>query len=77
MRILLVEDEMKLAHAMKRALEDGAARLGIPVLQLGSPASHDAAAFGAAGVAHSKRGLQSAIVLPVWDVRNDVLGRRE
>jgi beta-ureidopropionase / N-carbamoyl-L-amino-acid hydrolase len=36
--------------AMKRALEDGAAQLGIPVLQLGSPASHDAAAFGAAGV---------------------------
>jgi len=37
-------------QAMKRALEDGAAQLGIPVLQLGSPASHDAAAFGAAGV---------------------------
>jgi beta-ureidopropionase / N-carbamoyl-L-amino-acid hydrolase len=36
--------------AMKRALEEGAAELGIPVLQLGSPASHDAAAFGAAGV---------------------------
>jgi beta-ureidopropionase / N-carbamoyl-L-amino-acid hydrolase len=35
---------------MKRALEEGAAQLGIPVLQLGSPASHDAAAFGAAGV---------------------------
>jgi beta-ureidopropionase / N-carbamoyl-L-amino-acid hydrolase len=37
-------------QAMKRALEDAAAKLGIPVLQLGSPASHDAAAFGAAGV---------------------------
>jgi N-carbamoyl-L-amino-acid hydrolase len=37
-------------QAMKRALEDGAAKLGIPVLQLGSPASHDAAAFGASGV---------------------------
>jgi N-carbamoyl-L-amino-acid hydrolase len=37
-------------QTMKRALEDGAAKLGIPVLQLGSPASHDAAAFGAAGV---------------------------
>jgi N-carbamoyl-L-amino-acid hydrolase len=37
-------------QAMKRALEDAAATLGIPVLQLGSPASHDAAAFGAAGV---------------------------
>jgi beta-ureidopropionase / N-carbamoyl-L-amino-acid hydrolase len=31
-------------------LEDCAAGLGIPVLQLGSPASHDAAAFAASGV---------------------------
>ncbi len=37
-------------QAMMRALEDGAAKLGIPVLPLGSPASHDAAAFAAAGV---------------------------
>jgi beta-ureidopropionase / N-carbamoyl-L-amino-acid hydrolase len=35
---------------MKRGLGDAADKLGIPVLQLGSPASHDAAAFGAAGV---------------------------
>jgi beta-ureidopropionase / N-carbamoyl-L-amino-acid hydrolase len=35
---------------MKLVLETGAATLGIPVLELGSPASHDAAAFGAAGV---------------------------
>jgi beta-ureidopropionase / N-carbamoyl-L-amino-acid hydrolase len=32
------------------ALTEGAAALGIPVLQLGSPASHDAAAFAACGV---------------------------
>jgi beta-ureidopropionase / N-carbamoyl-L-amino-acid hydrolase len=37
-------------QAMRRALEQGAAELGIPTLQIGSPASHDAAAFGAAGV---------------------------
>jgi N-carbamoyl-L-amino-acid hydrolase len=37
-------------QAMKLALDEGAAKLDIPVLQLGSPASHDAAAFGAAGV---------------------------
>jgi beta-ureidopropionase / N-carbamoyl-L-amino-acid hydrolase len=37
-------------QAIKLVLENGAARLGIPVLQLGSPASHDAAAFAAAGV---------------------------
>ena len=37
-------------QTMKRALEDGAEKLGIPVLELGSPASHDAAAFGVAGV---------------------------
>jgi N-carbamoyl-L-amino-acid hydrolase len=36
--------------AIKAALESEAAAQGIPVLQLGSPASHDAAAFGAAGV---------------------------
>jgi beta-ureidopropionase / N-carbamoyl-L-amino-acid hydrolase len=36
--------------AIKSALECCAAELGMPVLQLGSPASHDAAAFGAAGV---------------------------
>ena len=36
--------------AIRSALEQGAAELGIPVLQLGSPASHDAAAFAAAGV---------------------------
>jgi beta-ureidopropionase / N-carbamoyl-L-amino-acid hydrolase len=35
---------------MQRALQAGAAQLGIPVLQLGSPASHDAGAFAAAGV---------------------------
>ncbi len=35
---------------MQRALQEGAAQLGIPVMQLGSPASHDAAAFAAAGV---------------------------
>ena len=32
------------------ALAAGAARLGIPVLHIGSPASHDGAAFAAAGV---------------------------
>jgi len=32
------------------ALAEGAGALGIPVLQLGSPASHDAAAFAACGV---------------------------
>jgi N-carbamoyl-L-amino-acid hydrolase len=31
-------------------LQRGADALGIPVLPLGSPASHDAAAFAAAGV---------------------------
>ena len=36
--------------AIKAALEEGAAELGIPVLHIGSPASHDAAAFAAAGV---------------------------
>ena len=36
--------------AIRRALEAGAAALGIPALELGSPASHDAAAFAAAGV---------------------------
>jgi N-carbamoyl-L-amino-acid hydrolase len=36
--------------AIKAALEAGAAALATPVLQLGSPASHDAAAFAAAGV---------------------------
>jgi N-carbamoyl-L-amino-acid hydrolase len=36
--------------AIKTALETGAAELGIPVLDLGSPASHDAAAFAAVGV---------------------------
>ena len=36
--------------AIRSALEHCAAELGIPVLQLGSPASHDAAAFAAAGV---------------------------
>lgn len=36
--------------AIKAALEAAAAEQEIPVLQLGSPASHDAAAFGAAGV---------------------------
>jgi N-carbamoyl-L-amino-acid hydrolase len=35
---------------IKAALMEGAAALGTPVLQLGSPASHDAAAFAAAGV---------------------------
>lgn len=35
---------------IRSALERCAADLGIPVLQLGSPASHDAAAFAAAGV---------------------------
>ena len=36
--------------AIRRTLEAGATKLGIPALQLGSPASHDAAAFAAAGV---------------------------
>ena len=36
--------------AIHRALGEGAAALGLPVLQLGSPASHDAAAFAAVGV---------------------------
>ena len=36
--------------AIKTALETGARQLSIPVLNLGSPASHDAAAFAAAGV---------------------------
>jgi N-carbamoyl-L-amino-acid hydrolase len=35
---------------IKSRLEHCAATLGMPVLQLGSPASHDAAAFAAAGV---------------------------
>ena len=35
---------------IKKALEDAALAQGIPTLALGSPASHDAAAFGAAGV---------------------------
>jgi beta-ureidopropionase / N-carbamoyl-L-amino-acid hydrolase len=35
---------------IRSALQQEAATLGIPVLQLGSPASHDAAAFAAAGV---------------------------
>lgn len=36
--------------SVKASLEEGAAELGIPVLHLGSPASHDAAAFAAVGV---------------------------
>lgn len=36
--------------SIKSTLEHCASDLSIPVLQLGSPASHDAAAFGAAGV---------------------------
>ena len=36
--------------AIKQALEEAACAQGIPFLQIGSPASHDAAAFGAAGV---------------------------
>jgi N-carbamoyl-L-amino-acid hydrolase len=36
--------------AIKAALLEGAAELCTPVLELGSPASHDAAAFAAAGV---------------------------
>ncbi len=36
--------------AIEAALQNGAAALGIPALPLGSPASHDAAAFAAAGV---------------------------
>ncbi len=36
--------------AIGRALTEGAAVLGLPALQLGSPASHDAAAFAAVGV---------------------------
>jgi N-carbamoyl-L-amino-acid hydrolase len=35
---------------IKAGLEAAAGRQGIPVLHIGSPASHDAAAFGAAGV---------------------------
>jgi N-carbamoyl-L-amino-acid hydrolase len=36
--------------AIARALEGAAREQGVPTLQLGSPASHDAAAFAAAGV---------------------------
>jgi N-carbamoyl-L-amino-acid hydrolase len=36
--------------SVRAALIDAAAALGIPVLELGSPASHDAAAFAACGV---------------------------
>jgi beta-ureidopropionase / N-carbamoyl-L-amino-acid hydrolase len=36
--------------SIRSALAAGAAELGIPVLDLGSPASHDAAAFAAVGV---------------------------
>jgi len=36
--------------AIRAALAEGAAALGIPALDLGSPASHDAAAFAACGV---------------------------
>ena len=36
--------------AIKSGLEHCAAELGISLLQLGSPASHDAAAFAASGV---------------------------
>lgn len=36
--------------AIKAGLQSAAAELGIPVLELGSPASHDAAAFAACGV---------------------------
>jgi N-carbamoyl-L-amino-acid hydrolase len=36
--------------AIKAALESAAGAQGVPVLRIGSPASHDAAAFGAAGV---------------------------
>ncbi len=36
--------------AITAAMERGAERLGIPVLHIGSPASHDAAAFAAEGV---------------------------
>jgi N-carbamoyl-L-amino-acid hydrolase len=35
---------------IRQALNDGAAALGLPTLDLGSPASHDAAAFAAVGV---------------------------
>jgi len=35
---------------IRTALTDGAAALGIPTIDLGSPASHDAAAFAACGV---------------------------
>ncbi len=37
-------------HAIRAGLTQSAAALGIPTLDLGSPASHDAAAFAAAGV---------------------------
>ncbi len=36
--------------AIKAGLEGAAAALGVPTIELGSPASHDAAAFAAAGV---------------------------
>jgi beta-ureidopropionase / N-carbamoyl-L-amino-acid hydrolase len=36
--------------AIKAGLEVAAAALDIPILRIGSPASHDAAAFGAAGI---------------------------
>lgn len=38
------------APEIAAALEAGAATLGVPIMRLGSPASHDAAAFAAAGV---------------------------
>jgi N-carbamoyl-L-amino-acid hydrolase len=37
-------------HAIRSGLESSAAELGLATLHLGSPASHDAAAFAAAGV---------------------------
>jgi N-carbamoyl-L-amino-acid hydrolase len=40
----------EVSRPIYQALADGAAELAIPVLPLGSPASHDAAAFAAAGV---------------------------
>ena len=46
----LIPDPVATRQAIRSALERCAAELGISVLQLGSPASHDAAAFAAAGV---------------------------
>jgi N-carbamoyl-L-amino-acid hydrolase len=45
---------------IRAALESTAANLDIPILQLGSPASHDAAAFAACGVPMSMIFIRNA-----------------